>query len=119
MGEVWKAKDTKLGREVAIKTLPQEFSQDADRLARFDGNGDGKLSLEEYHALWLDAIRARLVDRFQHLDEDGDAAVTREEFLKPYARLVAHMDQNGDGAIGFDDMRHRGREWCEPERDDD
>jgi serine/threonine protein kinase/Tol biopolymer transport system component len=36
MGEVWRAKDTKLGREVAIKTLPAEFDQDADRLARFE-----------------------------------------------------------------------------------
>ena len=36
MGEVWRARDTKPGREVAIKTLPEEFARDADRLARFE-----------------------------------------------------------------------------------
>ena len=35
MGEVYQAKDLKLGREVAIKVLPEEFARDADRVARF------------------------------------------------------------------------------------
>jgi serine/threonine protein kinase len=36
MGEVHRARDTKLGREVAIKVLPRHFAQDAERLARFE-----------------------------------------------------------------------------------
>jgi serine/threonine protein kinase len=35
MGEVYRAKDQKLGRDVAIKVLPEEFAKDADRVARF------------------------------------------------------------------------------------
>src|SRR5256885_10499581 len=35
MGEVWRATDTKLNREVAIKIIPEAFTQDADRMARF------------------------------------------------------------------------------------
>jgi serine/threonine protein kinase len=36
MGEVWCATDINLGRQVAIKILPDAFAHDPDRLARFE-----------------------------------------------------------------------------------
>jgi eukaryotic-like serine/threonine-protein kinase len=45
MGEVYKAKDQKLGRDVAIKVLPDEFARDADRVARFQREAKALASL--------------------------------------------------------------------------
>jgi serine/threonine protein kinase len=49
MGVVWKADDTKLGRQVAIKVLPEVFAQDADRMARFAREAQVLASLNHPH----------------------------------------------------------------------
>src|SRR5262245_36516983 len=45
MGEVYRARDLKLKREVAIKILPEEFSRDADRVSRFHREAEVLASL--------------------------------------------------------------------------
>ncbi|MEO5898442.1 MAG: serine/threonine-protein kinase [Vicinamibacterales bacterium] len=49
MGEVYRGRDSKLGREVAIKVLPDLFVADADRLARFEREAQVLASLNHPH----------------------------------------------------------------------
>ena len=49
MGEVYRARDTKLNREVALKVLPEAFTRDPDRLARFKREAQVLASLNHPH----------------------------------------------------------------------
>ncbi len=49
MGQVYRATDTTLGREVAIKTLPDGFAQEPERLARFEREDKTLASLNHPH----------------------------------------------------------------------
>ncbi len=49
MGQVYRARDTKLDRDVAIKILPEAFAHDADRLARFQREAKTLASLNHPH----------------------------------------------------------------------
>src|SRR5881296_4322941 len=49
MGEVYRARDTKLGRDVALKFLPPLFSADADRVERFEREARVLASLNDRH----------------------------------------------------------------------
>jgi serine/threonine-protein kinase len=49
MGEVYRATDTKLKRDVAIKVLPDEVAQDPARLARFQREAELLASLNHPH----------------------------------------------------------------------
>jgi WD40 repeat protein len=59
MGEVWRATDTKLNREVAIKILPEAFAADPDRLARFQREAQVLASLNHPNIAQIHAVEDR------------------------------------------------------------
>ena len=70
MGEVYRARDTKLGRDVALKILPEAFAGDPDRLARF-----------EREAKILAALNHPHIAHIHGLEESGDVRALVLEFV--------------------------------------
>jgi serine/threonine protein kinase len=70
MGAVHRATDTKLGPEVAIKVLPDEFAGDLDRLARFTREAQGLASLNQPNIAVIHGVEDRAL--VMELVEGGD-----------------------------------------------
>ena len=56
MGEVYRAKDTKLGRDVALKILPASFTDDPERVARFRREAQVLASLNHPHIAQIQGL---------------------------------------------------------------
>jgi serine/threonine protein kinase len=56
MGEVYRARDTALGREVAVKVLPTDFATDPDRLRRFTQEAQAAAALNHPNILAIHHI---------------------------------------------------------------
>jgi serine/threonine protein kinase len=74
MGEVYRANDTKLGREVAIKVLPEAVASDPERLARFEREAKVLASLNHPHIAAIYSIESAIP-----ADREGAPFASQEE----------------------------------------
>jgi Tol biopolymer transport system component len=78
MGEVYRARDTKLGREVAVKVLPEDFAHSEDRLARFEREARVLASLNHPHIATLYGFEQHSETRFIVMEMvEGEDLATR------------------------------------------
>jgi len=68
-------------------TVEEARSALDDLRAEYDADDDGTLSINEFETLHSAFMRSTMVDRFQHLDSDGDGEITAEEMTAPVDRM--------------------------------
>jgi Tol biopolymer transport system component len=99
MGEVYKARDTRLGREVAIKVLPEFLASDRDRLSRFEGEARSASALNHPNIVTIYDIGR--MDTVSYMSMELVQGRMLRELLAegplPLRRLLAIAGQIADG----------------------
>ena len=114
MGEVWRARDSKLGREVAIKTLPEEFANDEERLARFEREAKLLASLNHPNIATIHGLEEDNGTRFLVLElVEGDTLAERlkrgaipvEESLKLALQIAEALEAAYEKGVIHRDLK--------------
>ena len=114
MGEVYRARDTKLGRDVAIKILPTLFTSDPDRLARFEREARVLASLNHPHigAIYgledADGVRAlvlELVEGETLADRIARGPIPLNEALTIARQIADALDAAHENGIVHRDLK--------------
>src|SRR4030095_15008881 len=98
MGDVYQATDTKLGRSVAIKFLPEAFSHDTERVARF-----------QHEARVLASLNHSNIAAIHGLEESGE----RKFLVMALVEGETLADRIKRGPIPVDESLHIAKQICE------
>ena len=114
MGEVYRARDTRLGREVAIKILPDAFAADTDRIARFQREAQVLASLNHPHIAQIygieqqpsgSALVLELVDGPTLADRIAQGPIPVDEALGIAAQIAEALDAAHEHGIIHRDLK--------------
>ena len=114
MGEVWRARDTKLGREVALKILPSLFAADPDRLARFRREAQLLAALNHSHigaiygveeANGLEALVLELVEGPTLAERVAQGAISVDEALPIAQQIIDALEAAHEQGIIHRDLK--------------
>src|SRR5215813_7539198 len=110
MGTVYRATDTKLNRDVAIKILPESFAQDPDRLARFTREAQVLASLNhpniaaiygvEDQALVMELVEGPTLD-----EGIAQGPMSVEDVLPILSQLVAALEYAHEKGVVHRDLK--------------
>src|SRR5262245_21826538 len=90
MGEVFRAHDPRLGRDVAIKTLPREFAGDAERLSRFQREARILATLNHPNIAAIYELEESAGDHYLVMElVDGETLADRLKRTGPLSRADA------------------------------
>jgi eukaryotic-like serine/threonine-protein kinase len=116
MGEVYRARDTRLGRDVAIKALPEAFAADPDRLARFRREAQILASLNHQNIAAIYGLEEATAKPFLVLElVDGETLAARlargalplREALKFSLEIAAAIEAAHERGIVHRDLKPR------------
>ena len=109
MGEVYRARDTKLGRDVAIKILPPAFAQDPERVARFQREAQLLAALNHPHIAAIHGLEEAAESPFLVLElVEGETLAERlgrsqDRLLQPPAEIGRERSSDRSEGIALDE----------------
>ena len=110
MGEVWRAQDTKLGREVAVKLLPDAFARDSERMARFQREAQVLASLNHPNIAAIYGVEDRalimeLVDGPTLEERIARGAIPLDEALPLVHQLIDALEYAHEKNVVHRDLK--------------